>query len=245
MAKQKGLKAYEDRYQAVFAAGALHWNDPRPNPHLSRLLNQLREHSDCIEFGCGEGYQARLIASQGHTVTGIDLSPTAIAKAIRETPPELQIRFLVGDVTDVSSLHLTGRNYDLVVDIGCLHMMAENDDRANYLNLVCNLLRRGGKFFLQNGLDLDDVYPQSEDEAKELAELRALQAEPAGHPAPRKIVTASGLREISIPLCPPCRMLSLNEYSRELATHGFRVLTAERTAGVNCRFEMFIVAERS
>ena len=242
MAKQQGLSAYEDRYRLVFAAGALHWNDPRPNVHLSHLLEQLPEHVQCIEFGCGEGFQARLAASQGHTVTAIDLSPTAIAKAIRETPSRLQVRFLVGDVTDALSLGLPEAGFDLAVDIGCLHMMAEDEDRADYLNAVRALLKTGGRLFLQEGLDLDDVSPQSDDEVHGLAELKAFQAKPAGHPVPNTIMTPGGVRELLLPLCPTCKMLSLQEYTQELASHGFRIMSAERTPGVNCRYEAVVVA---
>jgi len=244
MTKQQGLGAYEDRYKLVFAAGALHWNDPRPNHHLSLLVRQLPAHCNCIEFGCGEGYQARFLASQGHMVTAIDLSPTAIAKAIRETLPNQQVRFLVGDVTDALSLNLLGGSYELAVDIGCLHMMAKDEDRLNYLNLVYNVLKTGGRFFLQNGLDLDDVCPQSDEEAKQLAEEKALQAKPSGHPTPRKIVTPDGERELLLPLCPACKMLSLDSYIQELASHGFRILSAERTIGVNCSYEAIIVVRK-
>jgi SAM-dependent methyltransferase len=184
------------------------------------------------------------MASRGHLVTAIDLSPTAIAKAIRETPAGQQIEFLVGDVTDAPSLNLNSESYDLAVDVGCLHMMAEDEDRANYLNLVQNILKTGGKFFLENGLDLDDVFPQSEAEARQLAEAKALKAEPAGHLVPNKIMTPDGERELLIPLCPTCKMLSLVGYVQELVSHGFSVLSAERTAGANCRYEAIVVAEK-
>lgn len=242
MAKQQDLNAYEDRYRLVFAAGALHWNDPRPNRHLSRLLEQLPEAANCVEFGCGEGYQARFVASRGHTVTGVDLSPTAIAKAISETPSHLQVRFLVGDVTDALSLGLPEASFDLAVDIGCLHMMADDEDRVSYLASVRALLKPEGYFFLQDGLDLDDVSPQSSAEAKELAEAKALQAKPAGHPVPNTIMTSGGVRKLLLPLCPTCRMPTLQGYVQEISDHGFRVVSAEYTAGVNCRYEAVVVA---
>ncbi len=72
----------DDRYRRVFGAGALHWKYPQPNPHLRQVADMLAPHSKCVEFGCGEGYQARFLASFGHRVIAIDLSPTAIAKAI-------------------------------------------------------------------------------------------------------------------------------------------------------------------
>jgi SAM-dependent methyltransferase len=225
MPKQQGLYSYEDRYKRVFAAGALHWNDPTPNPALCRPLEQLPEHSNCIEFGCGEGYQACLMASRGHSVTAIDLSPTAIARAIRETSSDCPVNFLVGDVTDASPMCLSVASYDLAVDIGCLHMMTEDEDRASYFDLVRNVLRPGGKFFLQEGLDADGEKPG-----------------PGGDLMPRTIMTAGGLREVLLPLL-LCRFLSLEGYVGELTRHGFSVLSAERKGGTNATYEGVVVAE--
>ena len=244
MARQQGLYAYDDRYRRVFDAGAIHWNDPEPNSSLARVLDQLPRRSRCVEFGCGEGYQARFIASRGHSVTAIDLSPTVIAKAIRETPPGLRVRFIVGDVTDPVSLDLPPSCFQLAVNIGCLHMMANDEDRAAHLGLIHRALVSGGKLFLQNGLDPDDVTPASAEERHELAEIREHKALAPGHPVQNTIVTAEGPRTLMLPLCPACRMLSLDGYVRELADHGFRILSAERRGSANCSFEAVILAER-
>ena len=242
MSKQTDLNAYDERYKRVFAAGALSWNDTRPNLYLSHLLEQLPPNMRCIEFGCGEGYQARFIASKGHEVTAIDLSPTAIAKAIKETPDSPRIRFLVGDVTNALSLNLPEASFDLAVDIGCLQMMAEEEDRSNYLNLIYHVLKPNGKLFLQDGLDLDDVKPQSDDEAKELRELKKLRTKPCGYPVPKRIMTPDGERELVLPLCPACKMLSFEGYIQELTIHGFGALHVERVNGVNYRYEVVVVA---
>jgi SAM-dependent methyltransferase len=144
LALRKGLSAYEGRYRLVLEAGGLYWNDPRPNKSLSRLVDQLPSGLRCVEFGCGEGSQARFMSSRGHSVTAIDLSPTAIAKANRDTPSDLKIDFLVGDVTDASTLGLEPDSFDLAVNIGCLHMMAEDEDRANHFSLIRDILMAGG-----------------------------------------------------------------------------------------------------
>ncbi len=223
MARQKDLGAYEDRYRLVFAAGAVRWNDPRPNPHLVRALSGVLAGSRCIEFGCGEGYQTHLMASMGFRVTGIDMSATAIAKARSEAPQAPRVEFLTGDVTDSASLKLPHGSYDMAVDIGCLHMLVDEWDRAAYLQLVHNVLKPGGKFFLQNGLDLDDVDPESEEEARRIDELRRERAGRSGSPSTRTIMTAKGAKELSLPLL-PARMVSLKSYARELENHGLTVV---------------------
>jgi len=244
LARQKGLFAYEERYRLVFAAGGIHWNDPRPNQYLSRLLDQMPASLKCIEFGCGEGYQARFMSSRGHSVTAIDLSPTAISKAIHETPFSDKVDFLVGDITDSSTLELETESFDLAVNIDCLHMMAEDEDRANHFDLIRDVLKTKGRLFLQNGLDLDDVKPRSKEEAKHLLEAKSIRSKPTGYPLPYKIVTREGERELTLPLCPACRMLSLNEYILEVTSHGFNILSADRINGGSTSWEAVIVAEK-
>ena len=248
---QQSLYDYDDRYKRIFAAGGLNWNSPHPNPTLSRLLNNLPTGSNCIEFGCGEGYQARLMASRGFVVTAIDLSPAAIAKAVQETPSDYPVTFLVRDVTDASSLRLPSSAFDLAVDIGCLHMMTEDEDRTGYLKMVFNVLKPGGQFFLQEGLREEKVRPETDKTAggAGLGNSRS----PAGDP-PRTIITADGIQEIRLPLL-PARMVSLEDYVVEITHHGFNVFSVEQTAGyrtssrsnaagVNTDNEVIIIAEK-
>jgi SAM-dependent methyltransferase len=243
MAKQDDLDAYEIRYRLVFDSGALHWNSTGPNERLLQLAYALPVPSRCIEFGCGDGYQARLLATLGHAVTGIDISPTAIAKASLRIDIGTSIDFRVGDVTNPKSLGLSERSYDLAIDIGCLHMMVEDMDRSDYLELARTVLKTGGLLFLQGGLALTDVESQSRAEAEELAQERAAQSLPPASPLPRKIVTLWGEKEISLPLL-KARMSSLQEYVREIEGHGFNVLSAQRSRGVNCAFEAILVASK-
>jgi SAM-dependent methyltransferase len=222
---QQSLYAYDDRYRRVFEAGGLNWNSPHPNPALSRLLDDLPTRSRCIEFGCGEGYQARFMASQGHTVTAIDLSPAAVDKAVRETPPDYRVTFFVGDVTDAASIRLPSSAFDLAVDIGCLHMMTEDKDRNAYLDLVHGVLKPGGRFFLQEGLREDEVRLETDKTAGGAGSSSSIS--PAGDP-PRTIMTADGVRAIKLPIL-PARMLSLEGYVEELKQNGFQIVSIERT----------------
>lgn len=248
MAKQKSLHDYEERYKRVFAAGARSWNDLRPNPHLSFLLDRLPANSRCIEFGCGEGYQSYLMASRGHFVTAIDLSETAIEKAIRNLPEGCRVRFLAGDVTEPSTLKLKNDSYDLAVDIGCLHMMTDDEDRANYLENVNAVVKKGGRFFLLEGLDIEDVTPVSEEEAGRIAGIKkaneeAEQARQDGVLLPRTIITPEGEKEVLLPLC-PARMLSLKGCEQELEQYGFRILSSDRVTGSNASYEALLIAEK-
>ncbi len=54
-------------------------------------------------------------------------------------PEGLDVRFLVGDVTDPDSLDLRSCSFQLAVNIGCLHMIAETEDRDKTRDPICSL----------------------------------------------------------------------------------------------------------
>lgn len=57
-----GLFAYEERYRLVYEAGARFWNEHQQHPRLIECMGKLPAGSMCIEFGCGEGFEARALA---------------------------------------------------------------------------------------------------------------------------------------------------------------------------------------
>jgi len=75
-------------------------------------LNALRPfapYGDALEIGCGLGYFANRISPLCRSLTGVDVSPTAIAKASALFP---KINFRVGDVT---AENFAFGDYELVV----------------------------------------------------------------------------------------------------------------------------------
>lgn len=67
--------AWEERYQS-----RAHVWSGNPNPTLVTEVAALPAGS-ALDVGCGEGADAIWLADQGWSVTGIDLSPTALARA--------------------------------------------------------------------------------------------------------------------------------------------------------------------
>jgi SAM-dependent methyltransferase len=147
---KKGIKKYM-KLEVYF------WNEHAPSQRLLELVTNLPEGAKCIDFGCGEGHEARALAKLGFKVTGIDLSPTVIQRNKKITPPDLFIEFLAGDVTDLQTIGIVDGILDLALDIGCLHMMNEPMDRIAYLKGIKRVLKSGGFLYLQNGLNLDDA----------------------------------------------------------------------------------------
>lgn len=67
--------AWESRY----AQAPQRWSG-NPNPTLVDLVQELAP-GRAIDLGCGEGADAIWLARQGWTVLGVDISPTAVARA--------------------------------------------------------------------------------------------------------------------------------------------------------------------
>jgi SAM-dependent methyltransferase len=57
------------------------WNIGEPQPELAALHRAGKFESDVLDAGCGHAELSLTLASDGYTVVGLDLSPTAIAAA--------------------------------------------------------------------------------------------------------------------------------------------------------------------
>lgn len=57
------------------------WNIGEPQPELARVIAETEIVDDVLDAGCGHAELALSLAAQGHTVVGLDLSPTAVAAA--------------------------------------------------------------------------------------------------------------------------------------------------------------------
>ena len=57
------------------------WDIGRPQPAFVRLAHEDRLSGRVLDAGCGTGENALLAAGRGADVVGIDVAPTAIARA--------------------------------------------------------------------------------------------------------------------------------------------------------------------
>ena len=121
------------------------WDIGRPQPAFVRLADKGLLTGLLLEAGCGTGENSLLAASRGADVVGIDLSPTAIARA-REKASErgLAARFEVADALDLERLAFT---VDAVIDSGVFHVFNDHD-RARYVASLAAALKPGGVCYL-------------------------------------------------------------------------------------------------
>jgi len=95
---------------------------------------------DALDIGCGRGGTAVLLADQfGAQVTGVDLSPEAVAFC-RETHAAPNVSFMVGDA---EHLPFEGDSFDAVSNVESSHTYP---DMRAFLSEVRRVLRSGGWF---------------------------------------------------------------------------------------------------
>jgi cyclopropane fatty-acyl-phospholipid synthase-like methyltransferase len=117
------------------------WDIGRPQPAFVALAESGLLTGQVLDVGCGTGEQSLLAASHGARVTGVDLSPAAIAQARGKAAQRgLDVRFEVADALNLGHL---GPNFDVIIDSGVFHVFSD-EDRPRYVASLASVLRPGG-----------------------------------------------------------------------------------------------------
>jgi cyclopropane fatty-acyl-phospholipid synthase-like methyltransferase len=121
------------------------WDIGRAQPAFVRLADDGKLRGRLLDSGCGTGENALLAASRGADVVGIDLAPTAIARArAKAVERGLTVRFEVANALDLGQLGLA---VDTVIDSGVFHVFGD-EDRARYVESLAVALQPGGRCYL-------------------------------------------------------------------------------------------------
>lgn len=134
----------EDVYRTV-PVSRIPWNREDPPGVLVALVETgTIVPCRCIDLGCGTGNYSVYLSLQGFTVTGMDISPSAISIA-RENARQKGVRcdFFTGDVRAAPQA-LYG-SFDFAFDWEVLHHVYPNK-RKRYVENVFALLRPGGTY---------------------------------------------------------------------------------------------------
>ena len=102
--------------------------------------------AEVLEYGCGPGSAAYLLAERGAVVTGIDLSPVAIDLAREEGERRWLDNRLDFRVMDAEHLDLADDAFDLVCGSGILHHL---DLERAYAEIARVLHPRGSAVFIE------------------------------------------------------------------------------------------------
>jgi SAM-dependent methyltransferase len=143
---------YDKRYAQTYEAGGETWEAMEPNDVVTRFIDQLipdKSIGRIIDLGCGEGRDSLWLADQGYDVTGVDVAAAALdrARSIAKAK-NLTLRLLERDVCFLRGL--APESYDVALNMGCLHMMDDPEDRSRHLKRVFEVLKPGGTFVVNH-----------------------------------------------------------------------------------------------
>lgn len=152
------IKEHEAGYQRIRAEGKTNWDqlhepssfdDFSMRPTLEwalPLLHSSVSQPRTLEYGCGTGPGACLLAERGFRVDGIDISPVAIELA-RELAAQrgLNVNYAVADICELPAPDTV---YDLIVDSFCLQCIVTDSDRAKVFAAVRSRLEPHGYYLI-------------------------------------------------------------------------------------------------
>ncbi|MBW0015529.1 class I SAM-dependent methyltransferase [Mycobacterium sp.] len=122
------------------------WNIGEPQPELAALMAAGKFRSDVLDAGCGFAELSLALAAQGHTVVGVDITPTAVAAATKAAAERglSTASFVQADITSFSGYD--GR-FSTVVDSTLFHSLPV-EGRDGYLSSVHRAAAPGARYYV-------------------------------------------------------------------------------------------------
>jgi SAM-dependent methyltransferase len=139
MAQRKGRPKDRESWDKIYVEGKLPWDSGKPDVHLLEVIDEIGHNfGKALEIGCGTGTNLIWLAEKGFEVTGMDISPTAVAKARKKvSAADINIHLFSGDfMVD----QVPGAPFDFVYDRGCLHVFEGVKELSRFASRVGELL---------------------------------------------------------------------------------------------------------
>ncbi|VBA36929.1 Ubiquinone biosynthesis O-methyltransferase [Mycobacterium attenuatum] len=166
------------REHGVFG-GPPPWNIGEPQPEIAALIRAGKIRGEVLDAGCGVAELSLALAALGHTVMGVDVSGTAIAKAKQAADDRgLSTATFVQD--DLTSLRGYDGRFNTIID-STLFESLPVDSRDDYIRSVHRAAAPGASYYIL---------------ASTPAALPAdIELPPDARAAPPNVVTETELRE--------------------------------------------------
>lgn len=140
---------HENQYKRLKANNEAGWMDIEYKTNqfkrLKALINKYigQEKLNILELGCGDAELSIMLGKEGHSVAGVDISPTAIEWAKEKASKySLKADFRCSSVTDIE---FEDSSFDVILDSACLHCII-GEDRKLLFGQVKRLLKPNGIF---------------------------------------------------------------------------------------------------
>ena len=130
------------------------WDTKAPNENVVAWQTGGWVHGDVLDVGCGLGDNAVYLAKNGYSVTGLDISPTALITAEqRAKDAGVDVTFAVADSTKLDGYTDA---FDTVIDSGLFHSL-DDEGRRSYAAAVHRATRPGATLLLSCFSDANPV----------------------------------------------------------------------------------------
>lgn len=220
MSEKPYYKAYEERYRKVYEAGVERWGHAEDDEQLRAALAEWVDVHELagkrvVEFACGEGASGVILSQLGCLYHGVDIAPSAVAKAraaVAEYPG--------ATVTLLDMVHdQVAGSFDAALDVMGFHMLVVDADRAAYLQNVWSCLKSEAPLLLFRESHREDGF---EGEVVSFHSWLKLTGDDYHTPQARYAGNGDARIEVQLPLL-PARAKSEAGYRRELEEAGFVV----------------------
>ena len=135
----------ESPAEGVPAVATPPWDTKAPKENVIAWQEGGWVHGDVLDIGCGLGDNAIYLAKSGHSVTGLDISPTALSTAERRAKDAgVTVTFAV---TDSTKLEGYTDAFDTVVDSGMFHCL-DDDGKRSYAAAAHRATRPGATLLI-------------------------------------------------------------------------------------------------
>lgn len=122
------------------------WNIGEPQPELAALIAAGKVRSDVLDAGCGHAELSLALASDGYTVVGIELTPTAVAAATQAAKQRNlpNATFVQDDITTFTGFD--GR-FNTIIDSTLFHSLPI-EGRDGYQQSVFRAAAPGAVYYI-------------------------------------------------------------------------------------------------
>jgi 2-polyprenyl-3-methyl-5-hydroxy-6-metoxy-1,4-benzoquinol methylase len=145
MEQRREFPDWEQFYQER-EVESMPWFHSGLDQDLDRALGGLDiRRGSALDLCTGPGTQAIALAERGFRVTAIDVSQTAVDKALSTSRERgLEIEFRQDDFLNTK----LDKEFDFIFDRGCFHVL-QPEQRQEYVRIIRGLIKLGGYLFLK------------------------------------------------------------------------------------------------
>jgi SAM-dependent methyltransferase len=138
------VRAGYDRISHTYRADSFDYASSEYAIYLPWIEERLAARSRVLDVGCGCGVPVARVLSRRHRVTGVDISPVQIMRALRLVP---QAEFICGEIADCT--FAPGTFDGVVAFYSIIHVPL--DEQPALLACIARWLRPGGSLLMTVG----------------------------------------------------------------------------------------------